>query len=280
MKTTIVQYPRRHLVQLVFLVSAATATTISVGSTALSLSNFQLIDELFVPLGCLLAYNNPIQGCEAANFANKTTCSTTCTSGVARMQSTLQDACQAVQVQVNTILGQALAGNLVTLLCGATNHPTSSSVQPLKPSTTTVFILPSTSTVKPPPLPPPPPATTPVLPPSPPATTTVLPPPPPPSTTSVPVLPPPIQSSPPPPPLPPPTSAVPPVSSPVPPPPPTTIVTSTTTAATQATPQTTSTKPPVNPLDALLQNGAQGRTTGGAFGWGLPALAIIFSGLL
>ncbi|GJC96110.1 heterokaryon incompatibility protein [Colletotrichum higginsianum] len=117
MKRSLVQYPRRHLVQLVFLVSAATATTISVGSTALSLSNFQLIAEVSVPLGCLLAYNNPIQGCEATDFASKRTCSTTCTSGLARMQSTLQDACQAVQVQANTILGQALAGNLVTLLC-------------------------------------------------------------------------------------------------------------------------------------------------------------------
>ncbi|KAK6207738.1 hypothetical protein QIS74_12819 [Colletotrichum tabaci] len=271
MKKSIVQYPRRHLVQLVFLVSAATATTISVGSTALSLSNFQLIAEISVPLGCLLAYNNPIQGCEATDFASTRTCSTTCTSGLARMQSTLQDACQAVQVQANTILGQALAGNLVTLLCGATNQPTSSPVQTVKPSTTTVFILPSTSAVKPPPPPPPPPATT-----------TVLPPPPPPSTTSAPVLPPPIQSSPPP--LPPPTTAVPPVSNPVPPPPPppppTTIVTSTTTTETQATSQTTSTKPPVNPLDALLQNGAQGKTTGGVFEWGLPALAIIFSGFL
>ncbi|GKT95923.1 heterokaryon incompatibility protein [Colletotrichum tofieldiae] len=120
-----------------FLASAATATTISIGDASLSLSNFQLITELSVPLGCLLAYNNPIQGCEATDFDSTRTCSAKCTRGLTRMQSTLQDACQAVQVQVNTLLGQALAGNLVNLLCGATNQPTSSPVQTIKPSTTT-----------------------------------------------------------------------------------------------------------------------------------------------
>ncbi|KZL85778.1 heterokaryon incompatibility protein [Colletotrichum incanum] len=61
-----------------FLTTAATATTISIGDTSLSLSNFQLITELSVPLGCLLAYNNPIQGCEATDFDSTRTCSARC----------------------------------------------------------------------------------------------------------------------------------------------------------------------------------------------------------
>ncbi|KZL72604.1 heterokaryon incompatibility protein [Colletotrichum tofieldiae] len=117
MRNSIFQSPRWHFAPLMFLASAATATTISIGDASLSLSNFQLITELSVPLGCLLAYNNPIQGCEATDFDSTRTCS--------------------AKLQVNTLLGQALAGNLVNLLCGATNQPTSSPVQTIKPSTTT-----------------------------------------------------------------------------------------------------------------------------------------------
>ncbi|GKT49840.1 uncharacterized protein ColSpa_10021 [Colletotrichum spaethianum] len=117
MRNTIFQCPRWHLVQLLFLTSAATATIISVGDISLSLSNFQLITELSVPLGCLLAYNSPIIGCRATDFENSRTCSAKCTRGLTRTQNNVRDACQAVQVQANTILGQALAGNLINLLC-------------------------------------------------------------------------------------------------------------------------------------------------------------------
>ncbi|KAK1951911.1 hypothetical protein LY78DRAFT_542912, partial [Colletotrichum sublineola] len=84
---------------------------------SLSLSNFQLITELSVPLGCLLAYNTPISGCQVIDFDSRRTCSAQCTRGLARKQSIIQQACEAVQVQPNTILGQALAGNLVNVLC-------------------------------------------------------------------------------------------------------------------------------------------------------------------
>ncbi|WYZ39793.1 hypothetical protein EsH8_IV_000134 [Colletotrichum jinshuiense] len=271
--------PQRSLVQLLCLASAATTATaatiatISVGSTSLSLSNFQLITELSVPLGCLLAYNDPIQGCEVVDFDNTKSCSATCRRGLTRMQSTLQDACQAIQVQVNSLLGQALLGNLVNVLCGATKQPTSSAVQPIKPSTT-VILLPPTSAVQP--LPPPAattPAVTPPVPPQPPVRTTTL----------APVLPLPSQ----PPQV---TTAVPPVSNPQPPaaPPllPTTIVTSittttaTTTTKSQAAPQTTSAKPQINPLDALLMSGDGARVPRGLVACCLPVLAMVALGLI
>ncbi|KAK1634791.1 hypothetical protein BDP81DRAFT_432012 [Colletotrichum phormii] len=265
MRRSILEGPRRRLVELLVFVSAATATTISVGSTSLSLSNFQLITELSVPLGCLLSYNNPIEGCEATDFGSTGACSRKCRVGLARMQSNLQDACQSVQVQINTILGQALSGNLVNLVCGALNQQTSSAVQTI--STTTIIVLPSTSAVAPPPPPPPP------------ATTSVAPPPPPPATSSIStstlLLPPSSQA-----PLPPATTAIPPVSSQAPPIiPPTTIVTSTTSTENQASPQST-TSAPVNPLDALLMNGAVASAPRGFLAWGLPVLAFVMYGIV
>ncbi|TDZ73444.1 hypothetical protein CTRI78_v001172 [Colletotrichum trifolii] len=122
MTKSIVQRPRRRLVQFLFLASSSAATTIiSVGDTSLSLSNFQLLTQLSLPLGCLLAYNNPIQGCESTDFGTTgIACSTTCKLGLKRMQDNIQDACQAIQVETNTILGQALIGNLINLDRAAT----------------------------------------------------------------------------------------------------------------------------------------------------------------
>ncbi|CAI0645489.1 unnamed protein product [Colletotrichum noveboracense] len=237
MTTSRHQRSQQRLVQLLFLASASTAAIISIGGTDLTLSNFQLLTQLSIPLGCLLTYNNPIQGCTANDFSSTGTCSASCRRGLLLMQTNIQDVCQSVSVQANTVLGQALAGNLLGLLCSS-NQVTTTSAAPTARPTSTVIVPPPSSTVV---APPPPPATTapPVIPP--------------PATTSIPA-PPPTQ-----PPVVPPTSTVPPpVSSPpppvVPPPPaPTTLVTSTTSNA--AAPQSTSaetTKPPVNPLDALL----------------------------
>ncbi|KAF0328411.1 heterokaryon incompatibility protein [Colletotrichum asianum] len=242
MTTSRHQRSQQRLVQLLFLASASTAAIISIGGTDLTLSNFQLLTQLSIPLGCLLTYNNPIQGCTANDFSSTGTCSASCRRGLLLMQTNIQDVCQSVSVQANTVLGQALAGNLLGLLCSS-NQVTTTSAAPTVRPTSTVIVPPPSSTVV---APPPPPATTvpPVIPP--PATTSIAAPPP----TQPPVIPPPSTaappvSSPPPPVVPPPV---------VPPPPaPTTVVTSTTSNA--AAPQSTSaetTKPPVNPLDALL----------------------------
>ncbi|KAF6827129.1 hypothetical protein CMUS01_09134 [Colletotrichum musicola] len=235
--------PHQRLVQLLFLASASSAATIiSIGDTSLSLSNFQLITQLSVPLGCLLAYNNPIAGCTANDFKEGSTCSNSCRRGLSRMQTNLQDACEAVQVQTNTLLGQALAGNLINLLCPSTAQPTSAA-PPVQPSSTSIAQHSSTAVIPPPP-PPPPPATTTARPIPPPATTSAV-----------------IPPSSPPPANPPRSTAGPPVSQLPPPPPPlpappTTVVTS--AATSDAAPQSTSAetkKPEVNPLDALLMSG-------------------------
>ncbi|KAK2052859.1 hypothetical protein LY76DRAFT_620323 [Colletotrichum caudatum] len=81
MRNSIFHSPRGHLAQLVFLASltATTAAIITVGDSSLSLSNFQLIADLSVPLGCLLAYNIPISGCGTTDFDSRRTCSVQCT---------------------------------------------------------------------------------------------------------------------------------------------------------------------------------------------------------
>ncbi|KAK1597147.1 uncharacterized protein LY79DRAFT_666891 [Colletotrichum navitas] len=106
MKNSISQPPRGRLTQLVFFASAAavaSAAIISIGDTSLSLSNFQLIADLSVPLGCLLVYNLPLSGCETTDFDSRRTCSAQCTRGLAKKQSTLQQVCGSVQVQSNTV---------------------------------------------------------------------------------------------------------------------------------------------------------------------------------
>ncbi|KAK1989697.1 hypothetical protein LX36DRAFT_594212 [Colletotrichum falcatum] len=79
MRSSMFHPSRGHLAHLVLLASAATAAIISVGDASLSLSNFQLIADLSVPLGCLLAYNIPISSCDTSDFDSRRTCSAKCT---------------------------------------------------------------------------------------------------------------------------------------------------------------------------------------------------------
>ncbi|KAH0436003.1 hypothetical protein CcaCcLH18_04536 [Colletotrichum camelliae] len=93
MTTSRHQRSQQRLVQLLFLASASTAAIISIGGTDLTLSNFQLLTQLSIPLGCLLTYNNPIQGCTANDFSSTGTCSVSCRRGLLLMQTNIQDVC-------------------------------------------------------------------------------------------------------------------------------------------------------------------------------------------
>ncbi|KAH9230499.1 hypothetical protein K456DRAFT_507646 [Colletotrichum gloeosporioides 23] len=145
MTTSRHQRSQQRLVQLLFLASASTAAIISIGGTDLTLSNFQLLTQLSIPLGCLLTYNNPIQGCTANDFSSTGTCSASCRRGLLLMQTNIQDVCQSVSVQANTVLGQALAGNLLGLLCSS-NQVTTTSAAPTARPTSTVIVPPPSST--------------------------------------------------------------------------------------------------------------------------------------
>ncbi|SPQ22605.1 32186d07-b847-4645-a01a-09db6c925614 [Thermothielavioides terrestris] len=89
-------------------------------ASALTLYNFQPITSAAVPLSCILAYNSRIPGCKMDDFVKGNTCSAACVGGLTRVQSTLQAVCSDADVPPTSVLGQALLGNLVQLLCPGT----------------------------------------------------------------------------------------------------------------------------------------------------------------
>ncbi|KAK1768564.1 hypothetical protein QBC33DRAFT_383042 [Phialemonium atrogriseum] len=86
-------------------------------ATAMSLSTFQIITSSSVPIGCILAYNSPISGCSTSDFTQGRTCSDTCVRNIQRVEENIAAACDGVSSTPDTVLGQALTGNLVGLLC-------------------------------------------------------------------------------------------------------------------------------------------------------------------
>ncbi|KAK0623483.1 hypothetical protein B0T14DRAFT_494958 [Immersiella caudata] len=111
-------------------VSAAQTTQATQG---LTLSNFGLITSTGVPLACILTYNSVLPGCQNSDFTQGSTCSTACVNGIRSVQRAVLTACDQVSAPPNSVLGQALAGNLVELLCPASGATTSS---PSKKTTT------------------------------------------------------------------------------------------------------------------------------------------------
>lgn len=90
-------------------------------ASAMSLSNFQVITSSSVPFACILAYNQPISGCTSGDFIQGRSCSALCVRDIQRAQSTLASACAGVNAP-DTVLGQAILGNLVNLLCPSVNQ--------------------------------------------------------------------------------------------------------------------------------------------------------------
>ncbi|TPX09445.1 uncharacterized protein E0L32_009333 [Thyridium curvatum] len=113
-------------------------------ASALSLSNFQLIASSSVPLGCILAYNQPLEECSASDFAGGNQCSRSCQRSILKTQRTLQGVCVDVSAPTNTVLGQALKGNLLNVLCGGNGDE--SNPKPGRPSATSTVAAPPSST--------------------------------------------------------------------------------------------------------------------------------------
>lgn len=112
-----------------------------------TLSQFQKLTSLTLPLGCVSAYNTPIRGCESSDFGNGNTCSRSCRKGVRRVQKNIQASCPNVDPMSNTLLLDAQSGELVDTLCGERQRTTTSPASPPAPTTSR----------SPPPPPPPPP---------------------------------------------------------------------------------------------------------------------------
>lgn len=134
---------------LVFLASAVAAQD-------LALASFDPLTSNRVPDACKAAYAAPIAGCRRADFTGDT-CSAACLRGVDQMQENIQVNCGGVLLPIDTLLAQALLGNLRRVLCPGSNAPpteisTTPSVLPstavltsITPSTTAAEETPSTA---------------------------------------------------------------------------------------------------------------------------------------
>ncbi|KAK3295781.1 uncharacterized protein B0H64DRAFT_154493 [Chaetomium fimeti] len=92
-------------------------------ASAIPLSKFQPITATTISLGCILAYNAEIPGCSINDFVAGSTCSASCVRGLKRVESNLEYVCDRTEVSEISVLGQALLGNLVELLCPGTSSP-------------------------------------------------------------------------------------------------------------------------------------------------------------
>ncbi|KAI1106836.1 hypothetical protein F4804DRAFT_270105 [Jackrogersella minutella] len=105
------QRPRRRLLN--FMPLLAIAST----SSALNLSQFQVITSNQIPNSCIRAYQTEIQGCTRNDFKRGKQCSSSCVQGLQQTQDLIDQACEGLDVSAQSILGIALSGGLVNLLC-------------------------------------------------------------------------------------------------------------------------------------------------------------------
>lgn len=93
-------------------------------------------------IGCQLVYSRPIPGCSLNDFANGNTCSTECVRGLIKIETALQIACGSLDADSRSVLGQALAGNLVGVLC---NRVSPTPDKPISSSSTSSVAIPATT---------------------------------------------------------------------------------------------------------------------------------------
>lgn len=113
------------LTNLVFLIGTASGAL-------LTLSSFEGLASP-APLSCIYAYNAPIRGCTADDFAKGATCSETCVEGLQAVQFTVRSLCAKANAANNILLQQIQAGNLVAAVC-KTSTPASTPIS--SPATT------------------------------------------------------------------------------------------------------------------------------------------------
>ncbi|KAK4146137.1 uncharacterized protein C8A04DRAFT_25947 [Dichotomopilus funicola] len=107
-------------------------------TSAIALSTFEQISASTISLGCILAYNSDIPGCTVNDFGRGGACSATCVRGIERVERSLEGVCDEATVSELSILGQALAGNLVAVLCPGNSSPTADpSTSPTEEPTST-----------------------------------------------------------------------------------------------------------------------------------------------
>ena len=112
----------RHTLYCAIMAMALVPTGLTTNVESVSLSKFvPRID--FLPQTCEVAYNTPIQGCTRADFPKDrnesiNNCSDDCVQGLIKIVQLVNQQCSTVKVPADSIIGVALAGNLLPKLCG------------------------------------------------------------------------------------------------------------------------------------------------------------------
>ncbi|KAI6091939.1 hypothetical protein F4821DRAFT_174668 [Hypoxylon rubiginosum] len=86
-------------------------------SSALNLSQFQVITSNQIPKRCIRAYQSDIDGCTRSDFTNGRQCSASCVKGLEETAEKIDEACGDLNVSSGSLLGIVLAGGLVDTLC-------------------------------------------------------------------------------------------------------------------------------------------------------------------
>ncbi|KAI1212264.1 uncharacterized protein F4807DRAFT_364911 [Annulohypoxylon truncatum] len=119
------QRPRRRLLRRASLLAIASTTS------ALNLSQFQVITSNQIPKSCIKAYQSDIEGCTRNDFTNGRQCSSTCVQGLEQVQDVIDKACGDLNVSAKSLLGIVLSGGLVDTLCpGFETTTVTQTVQP------------------------------------------------------------------------------------------------------------------------------------------------------
>ncbi|KAI1769245.1 hypothetical protein GGR53DRAFT_231795 [Hypoxylon sp. FL1150] len=86
-------------------------------SSALNLSQFQVITSNQIPKACIRAYQSDIDSCTKSDFTNGRQCSASCVKGLEETAEKIDEACGDLNVTSGSLLGIVLAGGLVDTLC-------------------------------------------------------------------------------------------------------------------------------------------------------------------
>ncbi|KAI1805685.1 hypothetical protein F4811DRAFT_213504 [Daldinia bambusicola] len=104
-------------------------------SSAVNLSQFQLIISNSIPKSCIRAYQTEIEGCKFKDFNSGKQCSERCVKGVQQEEDLIQEACGDLNISHRSLLGIALSGDLVDTLCPGLD-PTTTVTTTVHPSST------------------------------------------------------------------------------------------------------------------------------------------------
>lgn len=143
----------RRWLQLSFIFVAGSAA-----AKALTLSDFESISSPNAPVNCVQAYDTPLAQCTPGDFTGGKACSAACKDSVKQTEVVIQQGCDGVTSNEESLLYRGQRGELVAVLCRDTDEPQAESPEPVStpapapapaPPTTTSTSVASTLATRP-----------------------------------------------------------------------------------------------------------------------------------